>query len=84
MVEEELIIQNDNDNSLTAHENFYSQEIKGREKSNKFKRICIYTIMYISAILSGILLVPTGIIFLLIFFIWKVADKIICLLEGKA
>ena len=84
MVEEELIIQNDNNSSLTAHENFYSQEIKGREKSNKFRRICIYAIMYISVILSGILLIPVGVIFLFIFFIWKIADKIIRLLERKA
>ncbi len=84
MVEEELIIQNDNDNSLTAHKDLYSQEMKGREKSHKFRRICIYAIMYISAVLSGILLIPAGIIFLFIFFIWKIADKIIRLLEGKA
>ena len=51
---------------------------------NKFRKICIYVVMCIATILSGILLIPMGIIFLFILVVWKIADKIIRLLEGKA
>ncbi|MBD5548246.1 MAG: hypothetical protein HDQ97_12720 [Lachnospiraceae bacterium] len=84
MVEKELIIQNENNNCVTVHKNFYSQGIEGRGKLNKFRKICIYAIMCVSAILSGILLIPTALIALFIIIIWKITDKIIRLLEGKA
>lgn len=45
------------------------------------KKGCVRVIMCISVILSGILLIPAGIVFLFIYFIWKMADKIICFLD---
>ena len=60
------------------------QGIEGGEKLNKFRKICIYVVMCITTILSGILLIPMGIIFLFILIVWKIADKIVRLLEGKA
>ena len=84
MVKEELIIQNNDNNCLTAHKKFYSQGIEDRGKTNKYRKICIYAVMCISAILSGILLIPVALIVLFIIFIWKIADKIIRSLERKA
>lgn len=84
MVKEELIIQNNDNNCLTAHKNFYSQGIEDRGKTNKFRKICIYAVMCISAVLSGILLIPVALIVLFIILIWKINDKIIRSLERKA
>ena len=84
MDKEELIIQNDNNNCLTAHKGFYSQGMEDREKTNKFRKICIHAVMCISAVLSGILLIPIGIVILFIFYILKITDKVIRLLEGEA
>ena len=83
MVKEELIIQNDNNNCLIAHKNFYSEGIEDRGKTNKFRKICIYAVICISAVLSGILLIPAALIVLFIIFIWKITDKIIRSLERK-
>lgn len=84
MVEEELIIKNDNNNCLTVQKDFDSQGIEDSGKSSKLRRTCVYAVMCISTILIGILLIPIGLIFLFIFFIWKITDKIIRLLERKA
>lgn len=51
---------------------------------NKFKNICARIIMGTNAVLVGILLIPVGMLFVIIYFIRKIADKIVCLLEVKS
>ena len=58
--------------------------MEDRGKTNKFRKICIYAVMYIGAVLSGILLIPVALIVLFIILIWKINDKIIRSLERKA
>ena len=55
--------------------------VKG--KTNQFRKIGIYAVICISAVLSGILLIPVALIVLFIIFIWKITDKIIRSLERK-
>ena len=58
--------------------------MEDRGKTNKFRKICIYAVMCIGAVLSGILLIPLALIVLFIILIWKINDKIIRSLERKA
>lgn len=51
---------------------------------NKFKSICARIIMGTNAVLVGILLIPAGILFIIIYFIWEITDKIVRLLEVKS
>lgn len=46
-----------------------------------FRKCLSYTIMGISIILIGVLLIPTGLLFILIYGIWHIADKAVCSLE---
>lgn len=51
---------------------------------NKFKNICTHIIMGTDAVLVGILLIPVGILFIIIYFILEITDKIVRLLEVKS
>ncbi len=52
-------------------------------KWNKLKNFCAHMIMGTNAVLIGILLIPAGILFTLIYFIWEITDKIVRRLEVK-
>lgn len=60
------------------------QEDCQTRKWNKLKDFCVHIVMGINVGLVGILLVPMGILFMLIFFIWQITDKIVRLLEVKS
>lgn len=52
-------------------------------KKSIIKKIQSYTVLGIGSILIGILLIPIGVLFLLVFVIWNCMNRLLCLLETR-
>lgn len=53
-------------------------------KKDIINKMQSYTVLSIGGIMIGILLIPIGILFLLVFAIWNGMNRLLCLLEtGK-
>ena len=52
-------------------------------KKDIIKKMQSFAVLSIGTILIGILLIPIGILFLLVFAIWNCTNRLLCLLDTK-